>query len=137
MQENQKAIYYLLGDDLKSVVHSPHLDYFRANDIEVLYLVGPLDSFTVLSLKEYDGKSLQNVDDAGLDLPDVSPADDEEAQQALPQSDFDHLVERFKADLGDRVVDVRESKRLTDSPCRLVSPEGSPERDFERVRRLM
>jgi molecular chaperone HtpG len=137
MKEDQKAIYYLLGDDLKSVVHSPHLDYFRANDIEVLYLVGPLDSFTVLALKEYDGKPLQNVDDAGLDLPEVSPAADEEAGQALPQSDFDHLVERFKAELGDRVVDVRESKRLTDSPCRLVSPEGSPDRDLQRVRRLV
>jgi molecular chaperone HtpG len=137
MKKDQKAIYYVLGDELKSVVRSPHLDYFRANDIEVLYLVGPLDSFMMLTLKEYEGKSFRNVDDAGLDLPEVKPAAADEARESVSQSDFDRLVDRFKLVLGDRVVDVRESKMLTDNPCRLVSPEASPDRDLHRVRRLL
>jgi molecular chaperone HtpG len=137
MNEDQKAIYYVLGDDLKSVARSPHLDYFRANDMEVLYLVGPIDNFMVLALKEYDGKALQNVDDAGLDLPEASEPVEAEASDTLSQPDFERLVERIKSVLGDRVTDVRGSKRLTDSPCRLVSPEGSPERDLYRVRRLL
>jgi molecular chaperone HtpG len=33
MKDDQKAIYYVLGDDLASVARSPHLDYFRAHDI--------------------------------------------------------------------------------------------------------
>ena len=53
-----------------SVARSPHLDYFKANDIEVLYLVDPIDSFMIVALQEYDGKPLKNVDDAGLDLPE-------------------------------------------------------------------
>jgi molecular chaperone HtpG len=137
MKEAQKAIYYLLGDDLKSAMHSPHLDYFRANGIEVLYMVGPIDSFTPLALKEYDGKPLQNVDDAGLDLPEVSRPTEAEASELVPQPDFERLVDHFKSTLGDRVIDVRESKRLTDNPCRLVSPEGSPDRDLYQVRRLV
>jgi molecular chaperone HtpG len=136
MRADQKAVYYVLGDDLKSVARSPHLDYFRANGIEVLYLVDPFDSFMALALKEYDGKPLQNVDDAGLDLPAVS-APEAKAGEAVAQPDFDRLVDRFKTALGNRVTDVRESKRLTDSPCRLVSPEASPERDLQRVRRLL
>jgi molecular chaperone HtpG len=39
--------------------------------------------------------------------------------------------------LGERVVEVRESKVLKDSPCRLVSPESGPEREMQRVRRLI
>lgn len=136
MQVGQKAIYYILSDDLKSVVHSPHLDYFRANDLEVLYLVDALDSFMAMALKEYAGKPLQNVDDASLDLPEASPSQ-AEAGPALPQADFDRLVERFKAVLGDQVADVRASKRLTESPCRLVSPAAGPDRDLQRVRRLI
>jgi HSP90 family molecular chaperone len=137
MKEGQKAIYYILGDDLRSVSHSPHMDYFRANDLEVLYLIGPMDSFMVLSLREYDGKPLQNVDDAGLDLPETSTASEESAGEAASQPDFDRLVEHFKSVLGDRVSDVRESNRLTDSPCRLVSAEGDSERDLHRVRRFI
>jgi molecular chaperone HtpG len=137
MKEDQKAIYYLLGDDLKSAMYSPHLDYFRANDMEVLYMIGPIDSFVALALKEYDGKPLQNVDDAGLDLPEVGASTEAGAGESLPQPDFEQLVERFKSTLGDRILDARESKRLTDSPCRLVSPEGSPDRDLYQVRRLI
>jgi molecular chaperone HtpG len=103
----------------------------------VLYLVDALDSFMTMALKEYDGKPLQNVDDASLDLPEASPPSQAEAGQALSQADFDRLVERFKAVLGDQVTDVRASKRLTDSPCRLVSPAAGPDRDLQRVRRLI
>jgi HSP90 family molecular chaperone len=137
MKEDQKAIYYVLGDDLKSVAHSPHLDYFRVRDIEVLYLISPIDGFTALALREYAGSPLQNVDDAGLDLPEPVELEVAEASEGVPQADFERLVERFKARLGDKVADVRESKRLTDNPCRLVSPEGSPDRDLHRMRRLI
>ena len=136
MNENQGAIYYVLGDDLRSVARSPHLDYFRASGIEVLYLVDPFDSLMTLALKDYEGKPLQNVDDAGLDLP-AAGTPETDAGAAVSQPDFDRLVERFKAVLGDRVTDVRESKRLTDSPCRLVSPGATPDRDLQRVRRLL
>jgi molecular chaperone HtpG len=80
---------------------------------------------------------LQNVDDAGLDLPEPVEPEVAEASDGVPQASFEQLVDRFKSRLGDQVTDVRESKRLTDSPCRLVSPEGSPDRDLHRMRRLI
>ena len=39
--------------------------------------------------------------------------------------------------LGDKITDVRESQVLTDSPCRLVSPEEAAQRDMQRVKRLL
>ncbi len=69
MAESQEAIYYVLGEDLEALARSPHLDYFKAHDLEVLYLADPLDGFMVQSLREFEGKPLQNVDDAGLSLP--------------------------------------------------------------------
>jgi molecular chaperone HtpG len=136
MGEGQKAIYYLLGDDLKSVARSPHLDYFKAHDVEVLYLVDPIDSFVTVSLQEYEGKPLKNVDDAGLELP-TQEASEEETGQALPEADFNRVVGRFVKVLGDRVVEVRESRVLKDSPCRLVSPDDTPAREMSRVYRLL
>lgn len=137
MPSDQKAIYYVLGENLKSVARSPHLDYFRANEIEVLYLVDPIDGFMTSMLREYDGTPLKNIDDAGLDLPKTEKEQkEEEAKATVTQGDFERLVERFKSVLGDRVTDVRESKQLVNSPCRLVSPEDSFDRDLQRIRRL-
>ena len=136
MGSEQKAIYYVLGENLKSVARSPHLDYFRANNIEVLYLVDPIDGFMTSMLREYDGMPLKNVDDAGLDLPKPEDESKDEAKPTVAQDDFERLVERFKTVLGDRVTNVRESKQLVNSPCRLVSPEDSFDRDLQRIRRL-
>jgi molecular chaperone HtpG len=136
MADDQKAIYYVLGDDLKSVARSPHLDYFRAHDVEVLYLVDPIDSFVAVSVPEYDGTPLKNVDDAGLELPAEEEAA-EDAAPALPEADFNRVVGRFVKVLGDRVVEVRESKVLRDSPCRLVSPDDAPAREMSRVYRML
>jgi molecular chaperone HtpG len=134
MGEDQQAIYYILGEDRASIARSPHLDYFKAHELEVLYLVDPLDGYMMQSLREYAGKSMQNVDDAGLELPaDAEVAEGEE----IAQPDFDRLVEQFKVVLGERVLDVRASKLLKDSPCRLVSPEATPDRDLQRLRRLI
>ena len=137
MGSEQKAIYYVLGENLKSVERSPHLDYFRANNIEVLYLIDPIDGFMTSMLRDYDSTPLKNVDDAGLDLPkseEEKKAD--EAKPSVAQDEFERLVERTKNVLGDRVTDVRESKQLVNSPCRLVSPEDSFDRDLQRIRRL-
>ncbi|MGC9358290.1 MAG: molecular chaperone HtpG, partial [Anaerolineae bacterium] len=135
MQEEQPAIYYILGEDLESVKRSPHLDYFRQHDVEVLYLVDPLDGLTMQSLREFEGKPFQSVESADLEVPEEKES--EEREMTLPQDEFDALVGRFKAILGDRIKEIRESKVLRDSPCRLVSPGGGAERDLQRVRRLL
>ncbi|MBI3363002.1 MAG: molecular chaperone HtpG, partial [Chloroflexi bacterium] len=135
MPSKQRAIYFILGDEVKSVARSPHLDYFREENIEVLFLVDPLDGFMLAGLQTYEGFPLKNVDDAGLDLPESGKAKDN--SDAIPQAEFEALVNRIKSRLGDRVTDVRASDRLVDSPARLVSPEDAPRREMERVRRLI
>ena len=136
MDDDQPAIYYVLGDDLKSVKHSPHLEYFEAHDIEVLYLVDPIDSFMVMSLQEFEGHELQNVDDADLELPQRDEGEESKAE-TLPDADFNRVVGRFVKVLGERVVEVRESRVLKDYPCRLVSPDSSPAREMSRVYRML
>ncbi len=136
MQPEQKAIYYVLGDNLATTARSPHLDTFRAHNIEVLYLVDPIDGYMASMLREFDGRPLHNVDDANLDLP-ANSGDAQPEGEAAPQEDFDKLVSRFRSVLGERVRDVRESKALVDSPARLVSAEDSFERDLQYLRRLM
>lgn len=139
MAEGQEAIYYVLGDSVESVQYSPHLDPFKARNLEVLYLVDPLDPFITPMLNEYKGKALKNVDDAGLELPEQEDAAAAETPTEETVSDklFNQLVGRCVTTLGDRVSEVRASKVLRDSPVRLVSPEGEANRDMQRVYRLL
>jgi molecular chaperone HtpG len=137
MKQDQSEIYYILGDDYNVLSHSPHLEYFNKHDIEVLYLTDPMDSFMLVGLNEYNGKPLKNVDDAGLDLSEADKVDEEKKEEAIPSDQFETLVARFKEVLGDRIEDVRESKILTDSPCRLVNPVGALNTGMQRVQRLL
>jgi molecular chaperone HtpG len=136
MKADQNEIYFVLGEDLKSAARSPHLDYFRKHDIEVLYLVDPIDGWTMAMLREANGKALRNIDDAGLNLPQEETAAEDEATPALNATAFEQLVARAQEVLGDKVRGVQEGKQLVDSPVRLVSPADSIDRDLQRVLRL-
>lgn len=138
MKKDQSEIYYILGDDYNTISRSPHLEYFKKHELEVLYLTDPMDSFMLVGLHEYNGKPLKNVDDAGLNLPeDDQAAEAKEGEAAIPADKFEALISRFKETLKDRVEDVHESKILTDSPCRLVNPANAMNTNMQRVQRLL
>ncbi len=136
MKEGQEHIYYILADDLQSVQHSPHLDPFRARDLEVLYLTDTVDGFMLMNLTEFEGKKLQNVDDAALELPEVETST-ETHEEALDDAAFEAVRQRFADVLGERVLEVRASKMLTDHPVCLAAPEGQLGRHVQRVYRLL
>lgn len=138
MPDSQDEIYYVLGDDVSSVANSPHLDLFKARELEVLYWVDPIDALNAPALSEYKEKKFRNVDDAGLELPDVEEEQTEEpVESILDEADFNRFVGRCVTTLGERVIEVRASKVLKNSPVRLVSPEDAPDRDMQRLHRFM
>ncbi|MBE2221508.1 MAG: molecular chaperone HtpG [Anaerolineae bacterium] len=138
MPETQEEIYYVLGDNKTTVANSPHLDPFKAQDLEVLYWVDPLDVLIAPGMMEYQDKKFRNIDDAGLELPDVEAEDTtEDTKPAIEEADFNRLVGKFVTTLGDKVVEVRESKVLKNSPVRLVYPQDAPNREMQRLYRMM
>ena len=135
MGADQKAIYYVLGENLKTVARSPHLDYFRKHDVEVLYLVDPVDGWMVSSLRTYRREALA---ERGRRQPGPPRADGGSSCRAgRGQEAFDQLVARVRLVLAEKVRDVRASKTLVDHPARLVSAEDSAERDLQILRRMM
>ncbi len=138
MKEDQEAIYYLLGDDEKSVIYSPHLDIVRDLDYEVLLMTDQIDAFMLVNLKKFGEHDLINI--ASADIPVPENADDEQPEDEEKDSrEDDHapLIKLIKDVLGDMVVDVRTTNRLSGSPVRLVEPEGAPNLEMQRVYRLL
>lgn len=138
MKDGQDKIYFILGDDDRSVARSPHLDYFRENGYEVVMFTDPMDSFMLMGLRNYNDFDLVNVASPDLELPEAEETKEEEPQpEKLAEADFDTLVERFKSQLGERVTDVRATDRLRDSVARLVDPEGTMDQEMQRVYRYL
>merc|ERR1712227_5894 len=54
MKENQKDIYYITGESKEIVAASAFVEKVKKKGFEVLYLVDPIDEYSVQQLKEYD-----------------------------------------------------------------------------------
>ncbi|MCZ7677376.1 MAG: hypothetical protein M5U28_00790 [Sandaracinaceae bacterium] len=130
MKEGQKAIYYVLGESRRQVESSPHIEAVRARGYEVLYLVDPVDPFSIPALREYEGVPLASAGDAKLSLEGEAAKPDEERESALSA-----LRARFRIKLQDEVSEVRLSTRLVGSPVCLVVPDGGLQPHLERILR--
>ncbi|MDR3628195.1 MAG: molecular chaperone HtpG [Ignavibacteriaceae bacterium] len=140
-KEDQKEIYYAFGNSREAISQDPHLEIFKNKGLEVLYLYDPLDEFvisTVRKYKDYEFKSVDSVELKNLDkYNDLEEKKDKPAD--LSQEDgkhFDSLLSRIKDILGDRVVEVKESKRLSGSPAILVNPDDSMSSTMQKILRM-
>ena len=116
MKEGQKAIYYITADSYVAAKNSPHLELFNKKGIEVLLLSDRIDEWMLSYLTEFDGKALQTITKADLDLGDLADKEETEAQKEQDKA-FDSFIERVKNLLGERVKEVRLTHRLTDTPA--------------------
>ena len=132
MKEGQDKIYYVTAETFNAARNSPHLEIFRKKGIEVLLLSDRVDEWVVGHLTEFDKKPLVSVAKGGLDL----GALEDEAERKADEADataLGDLIERVKKSLGDRVKDVRTTRRLTDSPACLVADEHDVSGNLARM----
>ncbi len=134
MNEDQKDILYITGENRQIAERNPNLEYFRKNNIEVLFLTDPVDVFILPSLNEFDGKKLISIETSEID---ISKNSDDSSEEKLNENALDSLITVFKETLGDKVKDVVESKRLVDSPATLVVDKDGMDPQMERMMRAM
>ncbi|MDR3162169.1 MAG: molecular chaperone HtpG [Spirochaetaceae bacterium] len=120
MKGDQKYIYYVTGGNEQTLRASPLLEAYRARDIEVLIMDDEIDELVIPSLGRYRDKELKAVNRAGADE-ELGKAEDKAAEQEIRP-----VIEKIKKALGDRVKDVKLSRRLQDSPSCIVADENDP-----------
>jgi molecular chaperone HtpG len=132
MKEGQDAVYYITADSYAAARNSPHLEIFRKLGVEVLLLHDRIDEWVVSSLTEFEGKPLQSVARAGLDLSKIG-GDAPKPEENQPSGEQGALIERMQKALTDRASAVRITHRLTDSPACLVSDDFGMSTHLERM----
>lgn len=141
MKPDQNEIYYLFAPKREAVVSNPHLEIFKTKGLEVLYLYDPIDEFVMEGVRKFKDYTLVSVEQADLkNIEKFADQQDKKKVDELTSDDsksFDKLLRRMKDILGDRVESVVESKRLTDSPSCLVSPDGSMTSSMQKIMQIM
>lgn len=135
MKDGQSAIHIITGQDADKVARSPQLEGYRARGIEVLLLSDPVDDFWLSAVTDFEGKPLKSVTrgDDGLDA--AASNDGTKDADPAPEGDLTLLLTVMRDILGEQVVDVRPSKRLTNSAVCLVADEHGLDIHLERILR--
>jgi len=134
MQENQKGIYYITGDNEATLRRSPLIEMYTQKDIEVLIADDEIDEIIIPGVGkfgEHDFKSV-NRSNAGDEL-----KQDDDKADASKDKDAAPFIKKIKKVLGDKVKDVKVSSRLTDSPSVLVADADDPTFQMQEMMRAM
>ena len=129
MPADQREIYYLTAPTRRAAEEGPHLEALKRRGYDVLLLTDPVDEWVVQSLTEFDKRRLKSAAHGDVDLGDESDKKAEETSQAA--------LAAVKSALGDKVKDVRFSRRLTDSASCLVAEEGDPGANMQRIMKIL
>ena len=132
MKEDQTAIYYVNGPTREGIESGPYLEVFRDKGYEVIYTYAAIDDYIFGAIGEYEGKRLISADQSDLDLGNEQK---DRSELALSEEEVKVLTGWFKEVLGSKVTEVRESKRLVDSPAVVLSPYGT--NSMQRMMQLM
>jgi len=118
----QKAIYYIIGDDEKVLRNSPLLEAYKKNEIEVLILDDKeIDEVVTPAIGTY--KEWEFKDITSCEPPKVEQTEEEKKEI---EEKFKPIVEKIKNKLGDAVKDVKTTNRLSDSPSCVVKDPNDP-----------
>ena len=133
LKPNQTEIYFLAGDSIERLKSNPKLESATARGIEVLLLTDPVDAFWTSAPLDFEGKPLKSLSQGDVDFSLIPLTDDSKKDEAKSEADEANIIAAIKLNLGDRVSDVRASRRLTSSASCLVAGSHGPDRELERL----
>mmetsp|Transcript_3264 Transcript_3264/g.4139 ORF Transcript_3264/g.4139 Transcript_3264/m.4139 type:complete len:605 (+) Transcript_3264:111-1925(+) len=90
MPEWQKDIYFLAGDDLETLKHSPFLERANHKGVEVLLMDDPIDEYVVQNLPEFEGAKLKSLAKEGVKFGDETEED--KKKRSILQKGIQRLV---------------------------------------------
>lgn len=131
MKDDQKAIYYVTGDNEDTLRNSPLIEGYVKKGYEVLIMDDEVDEIVVPSIGKYKDTDLKSVNKSGTS-DDLKTEKDKETEKKIKP-----VLKKIKDALGDRVKDVVLSSRLNDSPSCIVADENDPTVQMQQMLKAM
>jgi len=116
----QKAIYYIVGENENVLRNSPLLEAYKKNDIEVLILDDKeIDEIITPMYGAYQEWEFKDI--TSCEAPKVEQTEEEKKEV---EEKFEDITKKIKDILGEAVSDVRVTTRLSESPSCVVKDSG-------------
>ncbi|MGB6128754.1 MAG: molecular chaperone HtpG [Psychrilyobacter sp.] len=129
MLEDQKHIYYVSGDNIKSLEKMPQLEGIKEKGWEVLYFIDKIDEFAIKSLGSFEDITFKSIHEANEEL----SSDDDKKMLDEVEKDNSDLFTKIKEALGDKISKVRPTTRLKSSAVCLVSGTNGVSFEMEKL----
>lgn len=127
MPEDQKYIYYAAGETVEKLDKQPQTEFVRDKGYDILFLTEDVDEFALKILGAYKEKEFKSVSSGDLGL---------EEKDTEPDETGSEIFTAMKEILGDKVKEVRASKRLKTHPVCLANA-GELSIDMEKTLNAM
>lgn len=116
MKEDQKFIYFAVGENISSIDNLPQTELLRSKGYEILYCTEEIDEFSLQTLMQYKDKKFCSAtnDDLGI----------ENDKNKEEEKDSSAILTFVKETLGDKVSEVVASKKLVSHPVCLTAKGG-------------
>jgi len=139
MKSGQKSITFIFGPSRENIQGNPHLEIFASKGLEVLYLFEPIDEFVLQALGTFEDKPIKSVEHVDPNELEEVATEEEKAPDLSQEEekDLSDLLKKMKDVLGDRVTEVRQSKRLKTSPACLVNPQDGMTSQMQKILHTM
>ena len=131
MTEEQKYIYYAVGENKEKISMLPQVDAVKSHGFEVLYLTDDVDEFALKILGKYADKEFKSVTAEALDL---ASEDEKKKIDEANESAKDML--EFIKDSVEKVSSVKFSANLKEHAV-CLSSEGELSVEMEKILKRM
>lgn len=127
MPEEQKYIYYAVGESAARLAAMPQGEAVRERGFDILYLTDDVDEFVMNILGEYSGKEFKsiNADDTGLS------SEEEKKETEQKQEENRELLDFVKDALSGKISEARLTTKLKSHPV-CLSSQGSITLEMEK-----
>ena len=130
---DQKAIYYIIGEDEQVLRNSPLLEAYKKNNIEVLILDDKeIDEVVTPSIGAYQDWEFKDI--TACEAPKTEQSEEEKKEV---EEKFKSIVEKIQNTLGEAVKEVRITNRLSESPSCVVKDANDPMAQMASMMRAM
>ena len=130
MNENQKNIYYIAGDNIEILKTSPFIERFTKNGFDVLFMTDPVDEYMCQRLVQYKESVLTCITKGDIELPNTTESDKDLLKKQ--QEDYKPLCDYIKR-IYSNFTDVKITNKIYELPCIVSSPENGFSANMEKI----
>lgn len=126
MQENQKEIYYVVGENVEILKTLPKVKNIISKGLEVLLLTDAADEFALKTLHSYLEKEFKSVNEVSFET------EEEKEKVKKLQEENKSILDTIKMHLNNKIVEIKLNPELGDGAVS-ISSKGEISLEMEKL----